>query len=202
MAITLTYARQRLDIEVPAEDFARVPLRSLQSRASDFTGIPPERIKLLFAGGIMRNLDLPLSAYGIGPGAKIMVMGSKESADDAPPTASNGQSDTSAAETKLAANIAALVDTALEPLQPRLAVFERMMEGLPQRSSLTEQQLKDLRYQQAFLAEKLMQGLLSVDGVHVPHEFATARETRRAAVKKLQGLLDKVDALGQKLKAK
>lgn len=97
--LQVKWNRHRYTVEFPTEEFDTVTVKDLKEKCHRFTGIDPANMKLLAYGGIfpfrgeadfvcsgfdgclamMKDDSKALSAYGLLPGSKIILMGSKHS---------------------------------------------------------------------------------------------------------------------------
>lgn len=69
-----------------------------------------------------------------------------------------------------------------------------VQEKKSQEGSLSAADKKILYEKGVYLSEKLMQALITLDGVECSPEFQTARQRRREGVRLLQAFLERVDA--------
>lgn len=88
--------------------------------------------------------------------------------------------------------IAKIVDTLSDGTVDQIAEFEDMISASSGKK-LGESDKKKLQDKGIYLSEKIMQGLISLDGVECPSSFETARQRRRDGVKLSQKLLERVD---------
>lgn len=88
--------------------------------------------------------------------------------------------------------IAKIVDTLSDGTVDQIKEFEDMISS-SNGKKLDENDKKKLQDKGIFLSEKIMQGLISLDGVECPSNFETARQRRRDGVRLSQQLLERVD---------
>lgn len=88
--------------------------------------------------------------------------------------------------------IAKIVDTLSDGTVDQIQEFEDMILKFNGKS-LKESDKKKLQDTGIYLSEKIMQGLISLDGVECPSSFETARQRRRDGVRLSQQLLERVD---------
>lgn len=92
-------------------------------------------------------------------------------------------------ESGLIDRITHIRDTAIEPFLPK---FEAVKNTPP-----AERQDQDF----LILSEGLLQALLKLDGIEVPHsEWTEARKCRKESVRKVQGYLDQADQMKEEHK--
>ncbi|GAA6005687.1 BAG family molecular chaperone regulator [Rhodotorula paludigena] len=120
------------------------------------------------------------------------------------------QSKEAETEEALRARIREIAGSKLDELEPQVKQVEAWLEqaraaeggeGGAERPAPPQRTL-------LFLSEVLLQGLLKLDAIEIPGGYADARKERKEAVKRVQGVLDRVDAakegwkkLGLSLKA-
>ncbi|KAF8302630.1 hypothetical protein DL93DRAFT_2067090, partial [Clavulina sp. PMI_390] len=206
----------RIRIQFP-DDPAATPLRLIRDKLADHTGLPRDRCKLVKSGAIMKDDNLPLSAYGLKPGSTIALIASGGDVDaDAP-----GSGGASAVGKKEAAgppteqSTLVKIQTELESvrstLQPAVQTFlSTISPSLPPPSttaadpstttpsptyppSLTFLSKEPPKTIHMRLGELLLQALLRLDAIVPESEWAEARAARKTAVKEVQGLLDGLD---------
>jgi hypothetical protein len=91
----------------------------------------------------------------------------------------------------LMVRISKIVDTLSANTLEEISEYEAMIDQTP--SKPTEIDKKKLQDRGVYLSEKIMQGLISLDGVDCPSTFETARQRRREGVRLSQQLLERVD---------
>ncbi|KAI8813843.1 hypothetical protein BJ742DRAFT_787664 [Cladochytrium replicatum] len=99
---------------------------------------------------------------------------------------------------KLISTIDALLDKVNFEIAPQIADYATSVEGIRHRN-LTPHDVKRLQDTSLRCGEMLMQTLLKIDGVTVG-ENEQARAKRKEAVKMVQGLMDRVDGLKERVK--
>ncbi|KAI8812979.1 hypothetical protein BJ742DRAFT_790665 [Cladochytrium replicatum] len=207
-----------------------VTLGNLLERCSNASQIPVNRIKLLHSKVFMKDSSATLSSYGVGTGSKISMLGDGEKFYDVPgsipdsspfrseheypslppraaPPPPTSRTPSNAPppppkyvnpEDKLIATLDALLDKVNFEIAPEIADYAASVEGIRDRN-LTPQDVKRLQDTSLRCGEMLMQTLLKIDGVTVG-ENERARAKRKEAVKMVQGLMDRVDGLKERVK--
>lgn len=89
--------------------------------------------------------------------------------------------------------IAKIVDNLNQEFVQQIDEFEDMVSKDSKKKKLKEQDKKKLQDRGIYLSEKIMQAMISLDGVECPSSFETARQKRREGVRLSQQLLDRVD---------
>lgn len=99
--------------------------------------------------------------------------------------AADAQSNSALDEPRVIAQIDSLVQNTLTKLRPEL-------QGL---FSLPIEQARQEKQKHLYLSEMLLQTLLKLDGFEVDSRWTEARRVRKEGIKKVQGILDRVDAI-------
>lgn len=176
------------------------PLSQLVGTLSHQTGIPPDQLKVVYKGAVLKDPLLTLSSYGIGDGANLTLVGKEGPAPQAAPAAApqqvvkkkNKQPDTDS-EQVLVDWIRGVVNGIVDPLEPAIATFVHQANPDSTNKPKVPQSFEALQREHARLSEMLLRGLLDMDGVEIPSGWADARLERKNGVKRLQGGLTKVD---------
>ncbi|KAI8638681.1 hypothetical protein BD408DRAFT_422650 [Parasitella parasitica] len=144
-------------------------------------------MKIQVSGANLKDDNAILSSVGVH--AKSIISLNGELADESvvKQTASGNPE-----EYGLMLRIAKIVDTLSDGTVDQIQELEDMISASSSQS-LQENDKKKLQDKGIFLSEKIMQGLISLDGVECPSGFQTARQRRREGVKLSQQLLERVD---------
>ncbi|KAH8925038.1 hypothetical protein BT69DRAFT_1295960 [Atractiella rhizophila] len=100
-------------------------------------------------------------------------------------------------EEEMLRRISKVLSDSVEPLSLKLDELEREVNGVLESTSPTPPNQRAM-----FLGETLLQGLIKLDSIEISTEFKEARKERKAGVKRVQDMLDRVDTLKDALKAK
>lgn len=92
-----------------------------------------------------------------------------------------------------------IMDPVVSIMDKDIAAFEDMANQMDQKTA-DDAFVKTAQDKGIYLSEKLMQALITLDGVECSLEFETARQKRKASVRQLQGYLDRVDKSRAKIK--
>ncbi len=135
--------------------------------------------KLIYKGAVLKDEKLPLSAYRLRPASTLTLL----PIHDPAPTA---KASTEKTEQTSLTTIQQELASIRESLLPSLTSF---LETLPQEEKLSPA----LQKEHTRLGELLLQALLRLDAVSANGEWEDARRERKAAVKEVQALLDRLD---------
>jgi hypothetical protein len=189
----------RFNIPIPHP--SSTPLSQLIATLSTQTSIPPEQLKLVYRGAVLKDTAFTLSNYGIEDGAQLTLIGKEGPAPAAPAQAApaqqvvkkkNKQPETDSEEV-LVDWIRNLVAGVVDPLQASVATFVSQTSKDATNRPKHIPPFDALQKEHARLSEFLLRGLLDLDGVEIPSEWADARAERKAGVKRVQSDLTKVD---------
>lgn len=93
----------------------------------------------------------------------------------------------------LMTKIGKIVETITDGTVEKIEELEQLITKCEKKKKLNAQDKKTLQDRGIYLSEKIMQALISLDGVECPVSFETARQRRREGVKLSQALLERVD---------
>ncbi|KAJ3910297.1 BAG domain-containing protein [Lentinula edodes] len=191
MHLNIKWGKERttLTLEDPT-----LPISALKNYISQWSHLPPESIKLIHSGAVLKNDNAPLSSYRFRPNATIQVVGSAETIP-VPPRGSAQKS-----ETTIMTQIQEQLTLVRSSLVPSL---EKFLQTLPTQSNTTipfdstsnpPTSPASIHKEHARLSEMLLQSLLTLDAITVDGEWVQARQERKTAVREVQGYLDQLDA--------
>ena len=157
----------RFSIDPPPSS---APLRLLRAQISETVHLPPDSFKLIHAGALLKDDDAPISAYSIRPNSSITILphASLPTKDSLPPPRD---------EQSIISLIHAHLATVRDGLSPAVDLFQTSPS--PKEHSR--------------LGELLLQSLLRLDGIATEPDWEHARRERKAAVREVQDLLDRLD---------
>ncbi|KAI9323472.1 hypothetical protein BX666DRAFT_2016714 [Dichotomocladium elegans] len=148
-------------------------------------------MKLTVSGANLKDDTATLQSCGIRAGSIVVLSGEKANKEEVEQQTASGNPE----EYGLLVRIGRIVDPIKVTMESDIAQFnavvqEKMAIGPP----LAEADKRFLHDRGIYLSEKLMQALITLDGVECSPEFQTARQARRENVRLLQRLLEQVDA--------
>ena len=183
----------RLQFPLPPPE---TKLSVIREQIADHTHLPNSSFKLVHAGAVMkddsapslwrRNLfsdvlahvTTPVSSYGLKNKSTIAVVGGPEKVSTAP-------------ERKTENHVITQIEAELGKV--RTVLLPSVDEFL---DSLTNQTITpgdSLDQEHTRLGELLLQSLLRLDAIHAESEWEQARKDRKAGVREVQALLDRLD---------
>ncbi|KAF8585962.1 hypothetical protein K439DRAFT_1409478 [Ramaria rubella] len=183
MSLTVKWGKERLYITLPSPD---PKLGVIRQTLADYSHIPAENIKLIFGGGIMKDDSYPISAYGIGDGSTLHMVGAAEH-----PPSKNAPAPKEApqrlTEPALISKIEEELHRIRQSLIPPLDAF------LGTLNSSSSPPTPEMEREHIRLGELLLQSLLRLDSYTPEGSWEDARSLRKGAVREVQSLLDKLD---------
>lgn len=193
--IHVKWDREVLHFPLPPPD---TTLGKLRTDIAEYTQLPPESFKLIHAGAVMKDDQALLSAYKIRENSTIALIGGHitpqapapyqpPSKAKEPPTEENMIGAIRAELDRVRATLAPDVDAFVLACSNPLAILETAQDINPSKvpTSLDHTRLSEL----------LLQSLLRLDALHLPGaDWPDARQQRKAAVREVQGVLDRLDS--------
>ncbi|TFK83775.1 hypothetical protein K466DRAFT_589453 [Polyporus arcularius HHB13444] len=205
MSVVVKWGRERLHFPVPPPD---AKLGQLRQEIAEYTQLPAHSFKLIHAGAVMKDDNAPVSAYGIKGGSTIALVGGGEPiktpskpSEKAPRTEESTISQIRSELDKVRSTLRPDVDSFLSALAPASAAAhvgpEPTTTALPPKPASAAgsgaRRPADLAQEHTRLGELLLQSLLRLDAMNSEGEWDAARSERKAAVKEVQALLDRLD---------
>ncbi|KAJ7783340.1 hypothetical protein B0H16DRAFT_1447443 [Mycena metata] len=188
--VNLKWGADRFTFELPPPT---TPLSAIRSSVADYTHLPPDAFKLIHKGAIMKDDNAPISAYNIRQTSTIAVV------ESAPPPSVSQQAPAPKPplKQKPAAPVRseqAVISTIQSELANVRAELSPAVDSLLASSTPGPQTPKPKEHIR--LSELLLQALLRLDAITTDGEWDMARRERKAAVKEVQALLDRLDGGG------
>ncbi|KAJ7680482.1 hypothetical protein DFH06DRAFT_1163199 [Mycena polygramma] len=186
--VNLKWNTERFTFELPPPT---TPLSAIRSSVAELTHLPRDAFKLIHKGAVMKDDNAPISAYHIRQSSTIAVVeiGPPPQPQQAPPPKPPSKQKTSApvrSEQAIISTIQTELANVREELSP--AVDHLLASAAGQQTPKPKDHIR--------LSELLLQSLLRLDAIVTDGEWDAARKERKAAVKEVQALLDKLDGSG------
>ncbi|KAI9572271.1 hypothetical protein HD554DRAFT_2015691 [Boletus coccyginus] len=187
--IHVKWGRDVLHFPIPP---LNTPLGELRADLATYTHLPAGSFKLVYKGAVMKDDAAPLSTYKLKEGATIALIGGHSLA---PETTSASASHTRPRRKRKQGTISAIkaeLDRVRASLVPDVDAFVRALA--PSGSDPTSESHAPTPVDHTRLSELLLQSLLRLDALHVSGaDWPEARVQRKAAVREVQGVLDRLD---------
>ncbi|KAJ6499137.1 hypothetical protein C8R45DRAFT_981240 [Mycena sanguinolenta] len=178
--VHLKWNAERFTFDLPPPN---TPLSVIKDSVAQFTSLPRDGFKLVHGGAVLRDDNAPISAYKIRQSSTIAVVeiGAPPQPQQATPPQKPKTSAPIRSEQAVVSTIQSEIANVRQQLSP--AVDHLLASAAGGREP--KEQLR--------LSELLLQSLLRLDAIQTDGEWETARRERKAAVKEVQALLDRLD---------
>ncbi|KAJ7287794.1 BAG domain-containing protein [Mycena rebaudengoi] len=186
--VNLKWDAERFTFDLPAPS---TPLSAVRASVAEFTHLSPDAFKLIHKGSVMKDDNAPISAYHIRQSSTIAVVeiGPPPSAPQqhAPPQQPRPPTKQKpAAPVRTEQSIISTIQTELANVRTELSpAVDQLLASSRQNDKKSKEHIR--------LSELLLQALLRLDAITTEGEWEAARLERKAAVKEVQTLLDKLD---------
>ncbi|KAL0095111.1 hypothetical protein J3Q64DRAFT_1807852 [Phycomyces blakesleeanus] len=144
-------------------------------------------MRLQVSGANIKDNTSSLTSVGIHANAVVMLNGEEASEEDVQQVASGN-----AEEYGLIVRISSVLDKLVKGSDDQISSWEENVATAATEKP-DEEGIKKLHDMGNYLSEKLLQALITLDGVECPSEFDTARQRRREGVRLTQQYLDRID---------
>ncbi|KAH7888504.1 hypothetical protein F5I97DRAFT_1853140 [Phlebopus sp. FC_14] len=201
--IHVKWGRDVLHFPIPPPN---TPLGKLRADLAEYTHLPPTSFKLVHAGAVMKDDAAPLSAYKIRENSTIALIGghavpqapSTVPAPRPPPTQKAVPTEESTINA-INAELDRVRSTLVPDVDAFVQAFSDSPDGLPPSDISSSQVVPPLPKPSVLdhtrLSELLLQSLLRLDALHLSGvDWPDARQQRKAAVREVQGVLDRLDS--------
>ncbi|KAK7005656.1 ubiquitin-like domain-containing protein, partial [Favolaschia claudopus] len=178
--VNLKWNSERFTFDVPPPD---TPLSVIRTAVAEFTSLPRDGFKLIHKGAVMKDDNVPISAYHIRQSSSIVVV------EIGPPPVPQQASAPPPPKQKAPAPVRsqqAIISTIHSEIANVRSELSPAVDNLL--ASAVIQPKEHIR-----LSELLMNSLLRLDSIQPDPDWDAARRERKAAVKEVQALLSKLD---------
>ncbi|KIL65920.1 hypothetical protein M378DRAFT_186283 [Amanita muscaria Koide BX008] len=182
--LTVKWDRESFYLQLPAPS---TPLRELRSLIAQLTHLETDGFKIIHSGAVMKDDNAPLSAYRLRPNASITIIAHTPLSE---PLQLNQTPNLRTEQTVLSLIQAELANVRRD-LTPGVEAF--LVQQQPDQSPAVTPQFEEQEKEHTRLGELLLQSLLRLDGIIAEGDWEHARRERKAAVKEVQTLLDRLD---------
>ncbi|XP_041103803.1 BAG family molecular chaperone regulator 1-like [Polyodon spathula] len=184
-AVTLTVAHgtTKHNIEVRGRESNEPLLNDLAEAIAQVTGVPLTSQKLIFKGKSLREMEQPLSSFGVKQGCKVMMIGKRNSPEEE-------------AELRILKDLEKSVDQTSKKLEKVDGELTGLKNGFLAKH-LQAEALNRLDQRVKVAAEQFMKILEQMDAMSLPENFSDCRMKKKALIKTVQACLaqcDKIEA--------
>ncbi|KAJ7188076.1 hypothetical protein C8R46DRAFT_1205281 [Mycena filopes] len=187
--VNLKWNAERFTFDLPPPT---TPLSAIRASVADYTHLPRDAFKLIHKGAVMKDDNAPISAYNIRQSSTIAVVeiGAPPSAPQQAPAPKPPLKQKPAGPVRSEQAVISTIHTELANVREELSpAVETLLASPP--APQTPKPKEHIR-----LSELLLQSLLRLDAITTDGEWEAARRERKAAVKEVQALLDRLDGGG------
>ncbi|KAF8555290.1 hypothetical protein OG21DRAFT_1411020 [Imleria badia] len=190
--IHVKWGRDVLHFPIPP---LNTPLGKLRADLAAYTHLPVGSFKLVYKGAVMKEDNAPLSTYKLKENSTIALIGGHTLAPETSPAFPSPKAPTSTTPQTEESTILAIraeLERVRETLLPDVDAFVQALALSESESGPAESTPTPLDHTR--LSELLLQSLLRLDALHVSGaDWPEARVQRKAAVREVQGVLDRLD---------
>ncbi|KAJ7924970.1 hypothetical protein B0H13DRAFT_2315034 [Mycena leptocephala] len=184
--VHLKWNSERFSFDLPAPN---TPLSAIRSSVAEFTHLPRDAFKLIHKGAVMKDDNAPSCIRVSNP----PVLYHRRRRDRPPPQPQQvpppkpPPKQKTAAPVRTEQAIISTIQTELATVREELspAVDHLLASAAAKQTPRPKEHIR--------LSELLLQSLLRLDAIVTDGEWDTARKERKAAVKEVQALLDRLD---------
>ncbi|KAI9250486.1 hypothetical protein BDA99DRAFT_548598 [Phascolomyces articulosus] len=144
-------------------------------------------MKMSVSGANLKDDTATLISCGIRAGSTVVLTGEKVDKQAVAQETASGNPE----EYGLIIRIGKIVDPIKATMESDITQFRSFVQE--QKIPVEDKDKKTMQDNGIYLSEKLMQALITLDGVECPPGFDAARQKRREGVRLLQRLLEQVD---------
>ncbi|KAJ6625476.1 hypothetical protein B0H10DRAFT_2001494 [Mycena sp. CBHHK59/15] len=185
--VHLKWNADRFDFDLPPPT---TPLSAIRSAVAAYTHLAPDGFKLVHKGALMKDDNAPISAYHLRQSSTIAVVEipsppsqPQHQQQPQPPKPLAKQKPVAPARSEQA--IISTIQTELANVRAELSPAVDDLLAMQQQPTKAKEHIR--------LSELLLQSLLRLDAITTDGEWEAARKERKAAVKEVQALLDRLD---------
>ncbi|MBN3287623.1 BAG1 regulator, partial [Polyodon spathula] len=171
------------NIEVRGRESNEPLLNDLAEAIAQVTGVPLTSQKLIFKGKSLREMEQPLSSFGVKQGCKVMMIGKRNSPEEE-------------AELRILKDLEKSVDQTSKKLEKVDGELTGLKNGFLAKH-LQAEALNRLDQRVKVAAEQFMKILEQMDAMSLPENFSDCRMKKKALIKTVQACLaqcDKIEA--------
>ncbi|XP_016095236.1 BAG family molecular chaperone regulator 1 [Sinocyclocheilus grahami] len=183
MTVTVACGTTKHNITLTAQDGHEALLKDLCEALTEATGVPIPSQKVIFKGKSLKEMEEPLSSFGIKQGCKLMMIGKRNSPEEE-------------VELKKLKDIEKSVEQTARKLEKVDGELTGLKNGFLAKE-LQAEALNKLDHRVKVAAEQFMKILEEIDGMNLPESFSDCRMKKKGLEKTVQGFLaqcDKIEA--------
>ncbi|XP_052473521.1 BAG family molecular chaperone regulator 1-like isoform X1 [Carassius gibelio] len=181
MTVTVAYGSTKHNITLTAQDGHEALLKDLCEALTEATGVPIPSQKVIFKGKSLKEMEEPLSSFGIRQGCKLMMIGKRNSPEEE-------------GELKKLKDIEKSVEQTAKKLEKVDGELTGLKNGFLAKE-LQAEALNKLDHRVKVAAEQFMKILEEIDGMNLPETYSDSRMKKKGLVKTVQGFISQCDKI-------
>lgn len=182
LAVTVTYGNEKHSLQVASQEENSQPtVRDMALLIEQVTGVPISFQKLIYKGKSLKEMDQPLSTFGVKNGCKVMLIGKRKSPDEE-------------AELKKLKDL----ETSVEQVSKKIEEINKELSGIQKgflAKNLQTEALCQLDKRIKGIAEQFMKILEQIDAITLPENFSDCKQKKKGLIKKVQAFLAQCDTV-------
>uniref|UniRef100_A0A8D2JEI5 BAG family molecular chaperone regulator 1 n=1 Tax=Varanus komodoensis TaxID=61221 RepID=A0A8D2JEI5_VARKO len=182
LTVTVTYGNEKHSLQVASQEEDSQPtVRDMALLIEQVTGVPVSFQKLIHKGKSLKEMNQPLSTFGVKNGCKVMLIGKRNSPEED-------------AELKKLKDLEKSVEQVAKKIEEVNKELGGIQKGFLAKNLQTEA-LNQLDKRIKGTAEQFMKILEQIDAIILPENFSDCKQKKKGLVKKLQAFLAQCDTV-------
>ncbi|KAJ6651077.1 hypothetical protein lerEdw1_000833, partial [Lerista edwardsae] len=172
--------KHNLQITSQEED-SQPTVRDMALLIEQVTGVPVSFQKLIYKGKSLKEMEQPLSTFGVKNGCKVMLIGKRNSPEEE-------------SELKKLKDL----EKSVEQIAKKIEEVNKELGGIQKgflAKNLQTEALNQLDKRIKGTAEQFMKILEQVDAINLPDNFSDCKQKKKGLVKKVQAFLAQCDTV-------
>ncbi|KAH0627094.1 hypothetical protein JD844_002493 [Phrynosoma platyrhinos] len=182
LTVTVTYGNEKHSLQVGSQEEGNQPtVRDMALLIEQVTGVPVSFQKLIYKGRSLKEMEQPLSTFGVKNGCKVMLIGKRKSPDEE-------------AELKKLKDL----ELSVEHVAKKIEEVNKELGGIQKgflAKNLQNEALHQLDKRIKGTAEQFMKILEQIDAITLPENFSDCKQKKKGLVKKVQAFLAQCDTV-------
>uniref|UniRef100_A0ACB8FTA6 Uncharacterized protein n=1 Tax=Sphaerodactylus townsendi TaxID=933632 RepID=A0ACB8FTA6_9SAUR len=182
LTVTVTYGSEKHNLQIASQEEDSQPtVRDMALLIEQVTGVPLSFQKLIYKGKSLKEMEQPLSTFGVKNGCKVMLIGKRNS-----PEEEN--------ELKKLKDL----EKSVEQIAKKIEEVNKELGGIQKgflAKNLQTEALNQLDKRIKGTAEQFMKILEQIDAIALPDNFSDCKQKKKGLVKKVQAFLAQCDTV-------
>ncbi|XP_015276199.1 PREDICTED: BAG family molecular chaperone regulator 1 [Gekko japonicus] len=182
LTVTVTYGSEKHNLRIASQEEDSQPtVRDMALLIEQVTGVPLSFQKLIYKGKSLKEMEQPLSTFGVKNGCKVMLIGKRNSPEE---------------ETEL--KKLKDLEKSVEQIAKKIEEVNKELGGIQKgflAKNLQTEALSQLEKRIKGTAEQFMKILEQIDAIAFPENFSDCKQKKKGLVKKVQAFLAQCDTV-------